>query len=202
MPSLSVAKTNPIMTYIAKPVTHPSSEQKCFFLYAALKESQDNIRTYDTKAQIVGIGFIFTIGMVIKFNTWTGISTDINNWSIIITWLLIIIPAVLFGSVLYPTRRVAPEVLKNKDVVKGLFYMYKVESLTEYVDHMKDMDIEQELSYELLKVSYLRDLKRTRFLMAMTFASLSLLILFVLQTLPIFGLVSWLNITQSAELSV
>lgn len=178
------------MTDIAKPVTQPSSEQKCFFLYAALKESQDNIRTYDTKAQIVGIGFIFTLGMVIKFNTWSSISADVHNWSIIITWLLIIIPAVLFGSVLYPTRRVAPEVLKNKDVVKGLFYMYKVESLTGYIAHLKNMDIEQELSYELLKVSYLRDLKRTRFLMALSFASLSLLILFVLQTLPILGLVS------------
>jgi hypothetical protein len=184
-----VVKQIAIMTYIAKPVAHPSSEQKCFFLYAALKESQDNIRTYDTKAQIVGIGFIFTLGMVIKFNTWTGIDTETNNWAVIITWLLILIPAVLFGSVLYPTRRVAPEVLKNKDVVKGLFYMYKVENLTDYVDHLKDMDIEQELSYELLKVSYLRDLKRRRFLTAMSFASISLVILFLLQTLPILGLV-------------
>ena len=94
----------------------PTSDQTHLFLYAALKESQDNIRTYDTKAQIVGIGFIFTIGMVIKFNTWTTISQEWQHMATVATWLLIIIPAVFFGSVLYPTRRVAPEVLKNQSV--------------------------------------------------------------------------------------
>jgi len=167
----------------------PTSEQRCYFLYAALKEAQDNIRTYDTKAQIVGIGFIFTIGMVVKFNTWTAISEQWNHLAIITTWLLIIVPVVLFGSVLYPTRRMAPEVLKNQEIVKGLFYMNKVESVAEYTRHLCDMDIEQELSYELLKVSYLRDLKRRRFLQAMSVASLSLVCLFVLQLMPLMGLI-------------
>jgi len=160
-------------------------EHKCHFLYAALKEAQDNIRTYDTKAQIVGIGFIFTIGMVIKFNTWAEAATEWHTIAIIVTWILIIIPAACFGSVLYPTRWVAPRVLKNKEVVKGLFYMNQVENVSEYVNQLGTMDIKQELSYELLKVSYLRDLKRRRFLHAMTAASLSLLILFLLQLIPV-----------------
>jgi uncharacterized membrane protein (UPF0136 family) len=170
--------------------TPPTSEQTHFFLYAALKESQDNIRTYDTKAQIVGIGFIFTIGMVIKFNTWTDISQSWQQIATVATWLLIIIPAVFFGSVLYPTRRVAPEVLKNKAHVQGLFYMNHQETVTDYVAQIKDMDIQQELSYELLKVSYLRDLKRRRFLQAMMMATISLVTLFVLQLLPLWGLIS------------
>lgn len=165
-------------------------EQKSQFLYAALKEAQDNIRTYDTKAQIVGIGFIFTIGMVIKFNTWTGISTEWYHVATITTWVLIIVPAVFFGSVLYPTRRMAPQVFKNQDEVKGLFYMNKEENVTDYVNHLDDMNIEQELAYEFLKVSYLRDLKRRRFLQAMSVASLSLVTLFVLQLLPLMKWVS------------
>jgi len=165
-------------------------EQKSQFLYAALKEAQDNIRTYDTKAQIVGIGFIFTIGMVIKFNTWTDISTQWNHLAIITTWVLIIIPAVYFGSVLYPTRRVAPHVLKNKEIVKGLFYMNEADNVSEYVESLTTMDIEQELSYELLKVSYLRDLKRRRFLTALSIASFSLFCLFILQLLP---LMNWIR---------
>ncbi|MCB1582115.1 MAG: hypothetical protein R3E90_04050 [Marinicella sp.] len=160
-------------------------EQKSQFLYAALKEAQDNIRTYDTKAQIVGIGFIFTIGMVIKFNTWQSISTQWNQLAVITTWVLIIVPAVYFGSVLYPTRRVAPHVLKNKEIVKGLFYMNQAENVSEYVNNLASMDLEQELSYELLKVSYLRDLKRRRFLLALSVASFSLVFLFVLQLLPL-----------------
>lgn len=166
-----------------------SSDQKSLFLYAALKESQDNIRTYDTKAQIVGIGFIFTIGMVIKFNTWTAASQDIMHLATIATWVLIIVPAVFFGSVLYPTRRVAPEVLKNKELVKGLFYLYPDECVSTYTKNLNAMDIEQELSYELLKVSYLRDLKRRRFLQAMMMASISLALLFVMQLLPLLKVV-------------
>jgi hypothetical protein len=165
-------------------------EHKSQFLYAALKEAQDNIRTYDTKAQIVGIGFIFTIGMVIKFNTWSSISTQWNQLAVITTWVLIIVPAVYFGSVLYPTRRVAPHVLKNKEVVKGLFYMNEAENVSEYVENLASMDLEQELTYELLKVSYLRDLKRRRFLLALSVASFSLILLFVLQLIP---LMKWVN---------
>ena len=163
-----------------------SSAQKCQFLYAALKESQDNIRTYDTKAQIVGIGFIFTIGMATKFHTWAATPDSWQLWAIVMTWVLIIVPVVLFGAVLYPTRRFAPSVLRNKDLVKGMFYMnqVEVESVADYVEQLTDMETEQELAYELLKVSYLRDLKRQRFLKALTAATSSLLLLFVLQILP------------------
>lgn len=158
--------------------------QKCQFLYTALKEAQDNIRTYDTKAQIVGIGFIFTIGMVIKFNTWSDATTNWQLTAMILTWVAIIVPAACFGSVLYPTRRVAPQVLKNKEVVKGLFYMNDVDDVSDYVGQLNSMDIEQELSYELLKVSYLRDLKRRRFLQAMSAASVSLVLIFAIKLIP------------------
>ncbi len=159
-------------------------DQKCNFLYAALKEAQDNIRTYDTKAQIVGIGFIFTIGMVIKFYSWNDSHHVWHQITVITTWVLIIAPVICFGSVLYPTRRVAPHVLKNKEVVKGLFYMNEVEKVSDYVDQLNTMNIKQELTYELLKVSYLRDLKRNRFLLAMSVASFSLITIFLLQMIP------------------
>lgn len=161
-----------------------SNDQKCQFLYAALKEAQDNIRTYDTKAQIVGIGFIFTIGMATRFNTWSAVPAEWQLWATIGTWVLIIVPAVLFGAVLYPTRRYAPSVLRNKDLVKGMFYMNEVESVADYTEQLNDMNTEQELAYELLKVSYLRDLKRRHFLNALTAATISLLLLFTLQLLP------------------
>ncbi len=165
-------------------MTSENTKDKCSFLYAALKEAQDNIRTYDTKAQIVGIGFIFTIGMATRFNTWNAIPTEWQNWAILITWVLIIIPVVLFGAVLYPTRRYAPSVMRNKELVKGMFYMNQVESVADYVSQLNDMDTEQELAYELLKVSYLRDLKRRHFLNALLSASISLVLLFGLQLIP------------------
>ncbi len=165
-------------------INQPTPEQKGVFLYAALKEAQENIRTYDTKAQIVGIGFIFTIGMMIKFNTWNGNASQWQQMIIFLSWVFIIIPLVCFGSVLYPTRRVAPHVLKNKTIVKGLYYLNDAENVTEYVSQLSQMNIEQELSYELLKVSYLRDLKRHRFLRAMSMASISLSLMIALLVVP------------------
>ncbi len=164
---------------------HMTTDQQLPFLFAALKEAQDNIRTYDTKAQIVGIGFIFTIGMATRFNTWDAVPAAWHQWAVVSTWVLIIVPVVLFGFVLYPTRRFAPSVLRNKDLVKGMFYMNEVESVADYVDQLKQMDTEQELAYELLKVSYLRDLKRRHFLNALLCASISLGLLFTLQFLPL-----------------
>ena len=38
-------------------------------MLAALKEVQDTVRAYDTKAQIVGVGFIFTIGVIVNIGS-------------------------------------------------------------------------------------------------------------------------------------
>ena len=76
---------------------------KITFLYSSLKEAQDNIRTYDTKAQIMGIGFIFTIGMIAKFINID--SAQLNGINTLVILFLILSPIVLFASVLYPTRK-------------------------------------------------------------------------------------------------
>jgi len=34
------------------------------FMLASLKEGQDTVRAYDTKAQIVGVGYISAIGII------------------------------------------------------------------------------------------------------------------------------------------
>lgn len=160
-------------------------QSKVTFLYSALKEAQDNIRTYDTKAQIVGIGFIFTVGLIIK-------SINIDFYQIgtlitSITWILMLFPIVLFASVLYPTRKLAPSVIRNRKNVNALYYLNpkEVDSVDSFVKQIDDINIENELAYELLKVSVLRDLKRKRFLRAMLFASLSFTTLLALQVMPV-----------------
>lgn len=158
---------------------------KVTFLYSALKEAQDNIRTYDTKAQIVGVGFIFTIGMIIK-----SINTDfyqIGTLITIITWVLMLCPIFLFASVLYPTRKLAPTILRNRKNVNALYYLNpkEIDSVDSFIKQIDDINIENELAYELLKVSVLRDLKRKRFLRAMLFASLSFVTLLTLQIIPV-----------------
>jgi hypothetical protein len=162
-----------------------TKKDKETFLYSALKEAQDNIRTYDTKAQIVGIGFIFTIGMIIK-----SINVDfyqLGTLTTIIIWILMLGPIVLFASVLYPTRKLAPSILRNRKNVKALYYLNpkEIDSVDSFIKQVDEIEIEEELAYELLKVSVLRDLKRKRFLKAMMFASLSFAILLIVQIIPV-----------------
>lgn len=156
---------------------------KITFLYSSLKEAQDNIRTYDTKAQIMGIGFIFTIGMIAKFINID--SEQLNDIKTIIIMFLVLSPIVLFASVLYPTRKLAPSILRNRKNVKAVYYPNPkvINSVDSFINQLDDINIKDELAYELLKVSVLRDLKRKRFLRALIFASISLLTLFSLQVL-------------------
>ena len=159
---------------------------KVSFLYASLKEAQDNIRTYDTKAQIVGIGYIFTMSMLAKL-----LDMSFLHSGLILTaleYLLMLAPIILFTSVLYPTRKLAPSILRNRSNVKALFYPSpsEIDSVDSFLNMLDDIKIKDELAYELLKVSVLRDLKRKRFLRALLYASLSLLAIFILQILVMY----------------
>ncbi len=156
---------------------------KVSFLYASLKEAQDNIRTYDTKAQIVGIGYIFTISMLTKLMDMSFLHSNVILTSL--EYFLMLAPIVLFASVLYPTRKLAPSILRNRNNVKGMYYPNPndIDSVDSFINMIDDINIKDELAYELLKVSVLRDLKRKRFLRALLFASLSLLALLILQIL-------------------
>ena len=157
------------------------------FLYASLKEAQDNIRTYDTKAQIVGIGFIFTIGTITKLTHLELLESQSGELLLVLSWALIMIPLISFVSVLYPTRKIAPSILRGRKEVQALFYLHpnEVKSLNEYVKQLDEINVKRELAYELMKVSVLRELKRKRFLRAIFVSSLSLLSLLCFQIYPL-----------------
>ncbi|MCW8914753.1 MAG: hypothetical protein OQK24_02740 [Magnetovibrio sp.] len=68
----------------------------------ALTEVHADVRGYDTKAQIMGIGFIFSLGVI--FNILEGFSTDrdLGWFQLLAAFVLSIAPVVLYGAVLYP----------------------------------------------------------------------------------------------------
>ncbi len=75
------------------------------FLMASLKEVQDTVRAYDTKAQTVGVGYIFAIGIINYLGTRIANTPEMGVVSISLAWLVFIFPFVLFGAVLYPSRK-------------------------------------------------------------------------------------------------
>jgi len=169
--------------------TEPFSEQAC--LLAALKEAQDTVRAYDTKAQIVGVGFIFSIGVITNFSAQMPKDPQFTAIGLILLWVLAIGPVALFGFVLFPSRKTAPALGDAADSVRYVLYFdpHHTRDLDAYLGDLTNADYQREVAYELLKTSGLRELKRKRFVRALTAAGLSFVIIIAAQLLRLFGLI-------------
>lgn len=159
-----------------------NQEQSLALLKDSLKDAQDTVRAYDTKAQIVGVGYIFALNVISQVGQLNPDQpTDVNLLTIIIPWIFVILPIMLFGWVLYPTRN-SPKLLgaSSKRVSKHILFFEPSPNNT--VEDIKAAVLESdpidEVAYELLKVSKLREIKRSRFLRALFGAGLAFWVLF------------------------
>ena len=159
------------------------------FLNASLSESQSTVRAYDTKAQIVGIGYIFALGIVFQFANKLDPNTSISTDQVILAWTFIIVPIILFGAVLYPTRKIVSSLRSTEFEDHGFYYVLpgQHESVANYLHNLRQSDLVEELSSEVLKMAELRDLKRRRFLRALWAAMISFIALFASQLIRSMG---------------
>lgn len=153
------------------------------FLMDALQESQDTVRAYDTKAQIVGVGYIFAIGIVTNIGTKISNIPEMNMVTISLAWLVIVLPILLFGAVLYPTRKMAPSLHGSSSHINKVYYIDADQEIdvSTYLANVDKSDRRQEIAYELLKTAGLREIKRLRFLRALWVSAGSFAILFLSQ---------------------
>jgi hypothetical protein len=159
-------------------------------LLAALKEAQDSVRSYDSKAQIVGVGFIFTIGIITKLGASLPGTSELNMTGVILFWMLGIVPILMYGFVLYPSRNSVKSLQSYKEIVRHKFYISseRPRDLDTYLKDIGSGDWSAEIAYELIKVSSLRDLKRVRFIRALRTSAFSFSVVAVLQILRSSGL--------------
>ena len=102
------------------PKTDESQSISC--LLPALKEAQDSVRSYDAKAQIVGVGFIFTIGILTKLGAHLPGGEQFETLGVIFFWVLVIGPIIMFGFVLYPSRNVASHLESYEEAIRHNYY--------------------------------------------------------------------------------
>lgn len=143
----------------------------------ALKEAQDAVRSYDTKAQIIGASYIFAFNIVFGLIGLGGHQATISSndpLRLLVAWLLILGPLVVFARVLYPSRKIM------RTEARGLFYLRKPNAMSvdDYLDSMESCDYAREIASELLNVSKLRELKRKRFIQALWTAAVSYTLMF------------------------
>ena len=76
-----------------------SAEQSLSLLRDSLTEAQETVRAYDIKAQIVGVGYIFALGVVGNFEALLPEASELNLLTLSVA-CGVIIPILLFGFVL------------------------------------------------------------------------------------------------------
>ena len=150
------------------------------FLRISLEEAQATVRAYDTKAQIVGIGYTFALNIVAAVvGGLPGAGTDGLPF-VIVFWAVVMAPLFFFGYVLYPSRRTAPTVSDSAEMgVERVLYVQTARHRTvaDLRAAVSKVDWTTELAYELLKVSKLREQKRLRFITALYVTVLSFAVL-------------------------
>lgn len=157
----------------------------------SLAEARAAVRSYDTKAQILGIGYIFALGVVGRIGEQIAPSSAVSLLTIVVAWVLVVLPMLLFGYVLYPSRRKA---MRNRAGaprdVTTLLYVNDEAPMNFDVAKvaLHESDPVKELIHEFLVVSKHRDLKKRRFLRAMFAAGICFLGLFTVQLIQSYGL--------------
>ena len=169
------------------PTTDANQSITC--LLSALKEAQDSVRSYDTKAQIVGVGFIFTIGILTKLGAHLPGGEQFGTLGVIFFWVLTIGPIIMFGFVLYPSRNVASHLESYEEEIGHNYYFSgkRQRALDSYLNDIQNSDWTSEIAYEIITVSSLRELKRVRFVRALRISAMSLGIVAILQILSSAG---------------
>ena len=155
------------------------------FLMASLKEAQDTVRAYDTKAQIVGVGYIFAINIIIELGSRIANVPDMGLVTITLAWIVFIFPIVLFGTVLYPTRKALPMLGEQGSHAHRTFYVEpeRIDDVDAYLAAVEAGNPKKEIAYEIVKTAGLREIKRRRFLRALWAAATSFLVMFLGQLL-------------------
>ncbi len=149
-----------------------------------LAEAQTTVRSYDTKAQIVGVGYIFALGVVGQISTLLDREAQIGVIAVLFAWAVVIMPILLFGHVLYPSRKTTAYLEATKhDSIQHVLYLdpTKKKTIAEVRQASLSAVSLDELSFELLMVSNLREIKRRRFLRGLFASVLSFLLLFLEQ---------------------
>jgi hypothetical protein len=151
-------------------------------LLAALQEAQSVVRSYDHKAQIVGVGYILALNLVLHFGDLLPMRAHLGPLFFAVVWGIVIMPILQFGQVLYPGRKRAEKDFLTKTSCgsdQRVFYVNPdtFADLRDFVQQAFRSDWTSELASELLKTSRVRIIKQARFCRGLTMAVVSFIVL-------------------------
>jgi hypothetical protein len=137
-------------------------------LLAALQEAQSAVRSYDTKAQIVGAGYILALNLVLHFGDLLPTRAPLGPLFFAVVWGVVILPIFQFGQVLSPSRVRAERELAQKTSACSESPVYYVDpnlfaDLGDFVQRALRANWTSVVASELFKTSRVRIIKQARF---------------------------------------
>jgi hypothetical protein len=161
-------------------------------LLSVLSEAQDTVRSYDNKAQIMGVGYILALQVVLRSGAQIPVPIDQAGLYVFAGWAILVLPVIMFALVLYPSH--ANKVSRKRDFGACMGAMYfdprRSPDVDAYVRTVAAADWVRETACEIIKVSDIRDRKRTRFLRALYWTGGSFVMLFLAQMARASGLLA------------
>lgn len=143
-------------------------------LIDALRNTQDTIRSYDTKAQIMGILFILSVNFLVPLVREMVGGAALPATALLTIAALVLVPLCLFGFVLYPANNPADSIALGRAAVRHTYFVHRrPPSLEAYLGDVAATDWETELGFEIMKLARLRESKRRRLLRALVGAGVS-----------------------------
>jgi hypothetical protein len=138
-----------------------SHRERIEFLNNSIVFAESNIRAFDTKSQIALAAFVFSMTPL-----WSILSSTCPNVSArpiaVLLVFAFLATIMLYGFVLWPIRPMQG-LIKNKRA-RGLFFVVDPMAVSAtYADQLQDLSLEAELTAEVLKLSFIRASKGTRF---------------------------------------
>ncbi|TPN40247.1 hypothetical protein FKO01_03520 [Mesorhizobium sp. B2-3-3] len=152
-------------------------------LAGALQEAQSVARSYDTKAQIVGVGYILALNLILRFGDLLPSHAPLGPLFYMAVWGIVIMPIVQFGQVLYPSRKRADKELNRKMTgACAVPPIYHVDpgffaDVRDLVHLAVQSDWTSVIAAELLKTSRVREIKQARFHRALLMTVVSFAVL-------------------------
>ena len=182
MPSLFDRFVSPDATMYAGPgeTTRDYADK---MMLAALQEAQTVARSYDNKAQIVGVGYILALNLVLRFGDLLPTHAPIGPLFYAVVWGIVIMPILQFGQVLYPSRTRAEREFNGKTSHGSkLTPVYYVDpdsfaNVRDLVHQALKSDWTSVLAAELLKTSRVRTIKQARFQRGLMMTVVSFIVL-------------------------
>jgi hypothetical protein len=154
-------------------------------LQKIIDETQETVRAYDIKAEILAIILTLVIG-IINFTLVNNFNSVVSiKYTALITTALGVIALFVDGLVLYPKKDVFKAIQTNNYKPKRTYFVNMettptFNNIDIYVDEIDSTDWKHELAYEVLKISLIRDRKHQCFVWALRLSGLTFLGIIIL----------------------